>query len=269
VRLVADVGGTNTRIALWDSGQAELRGLRVFRNQDYQRLEDVIAHWLAQSGVEVPGEACIAVAAAPAPADSRIHMLNIDWDFSCSDLSRRFSIPRVQWINDFSAIAFALPFLQDGDRKLLYPGATTCGGKQAVVGPGTGLGGATAELRGSQIHISPAEPGHMGLSPGSAMELEIFELLLTKHEYIYAELLVSGPGLQRIHRAICEIQGRHCEAINAAQISERAQTGSDSCCHAALELFCALLGSVCGDLNREAPVRAPLSHRRGDGVMTS
>jgi glucokinase len=42
-------------------------------------------------------------------------------------------------------------------------------------------------------------------------------------------------------------QGRHCEAINAAQISERAQTGSDSCCHAALELFCALLGSVCGD----------------------
>ena len=64
-RLVADVGGTNTRIALFDPAAAEFRSLATYTNREFERLEDIIARWLDSRNEPVPDNCCIAVAAPP------------------------------------------------------------------------------------------------------------------------------------------------------------------------------------------------------------
>jgi len=243
-RMVADVGGTNTRIALFDGSDGAFRAEHHYRNRDYDRFEDVIAAWLDALAEATPAEGCIAVA-APHSGD-RVEMVNMDWSFSCRDLAANFGFNGFRRINDFEANAFALPYLGPNDAAALHDGRGA-GGKLATVGPGTGLGGATLEEVAGIHYACACEPGHMGLSAGSREELELFSLLLSRHGDLYAELLLSGPGLQRLHLALAEIRGDKVDSLPAPVISARAVAGKDPLCAQALHIFCALLGSTCGD----------------------
>lgn len=244
-RLVADIGGTNTRIALFDPEKNELRALSTYVNREFGQLEDVIARWLDGLAEPAPTQCCIAVAAPP--SGDRVRMSNMHWTFSCRELAARFGFTRMRRINDFEAVAYALPHLADGDRSLLYPGHLDHSGRLAAVGAGTGLGGAVLGWSGTTPVCYPSEPGYMGLAPGNALELEIFRLLLPRHGSVYAELLVSGPGLSRLHQALAEIRGEPTEALGPGDISREALAGGDNLCVQALTTFCALLGSICGD----------------------
>jgi glucokinase len=244
-RLVADVGGTNSRLALFDESRDEFRELSQFTNADFDRFEDVIAHWLGSLGETAPTHACIA-AAAP-PTGDRVNMVNIGWSFSCRELAARFGFNELAWLNDFQANAHALPHLGAADMQCLQSGGETPNRILATVGPGTGLGGATLRWVDGVPIAGEAEPGHAGLSPGSDLELEIFRRLLPDYGDIYAELLVSGAGLARLHAAIAAINGVPCPALTPPEVSSRALSGEDELCVMALQTFCALLGSVCGD----------------------
>ncbi|MFN3164250.1 MAG: glucokinase [Pseudohongiellaceae bacterium] len=112
---------------------------------------------------------------------------------------------------------------------------------------GTGLGGAALRWIGGRPCAFAAEPGHMGLSPGSDLELAIFRELLPIHGNIYAELLVSGKGLVTLYETIAHIAGATAEPLEPAEVSKRALEGKDPHCQQALGTFCALLGSACGD----------------------
>jgi glucokinase len=87
----------------------------------------------------------------------------------------------------------------------------------------------------------------MGLAAANALELEIVHLLLPRHGEIHAELLVSGPGLQRLYLALAQIRGETVDQLTPAEISSCALQGQDELCVLTLNTFCALLGSVCGD----------------------
>ncbi|WP_157976688.1 glucokinase [Parahaliea mediterranea] len=244
-RLVADIGGTNARLALYDTARNEFRALRTYINRDYAQFEDVVADWLGQLDEARPSQACIAIA-APLEGD-RISMVNMDWSFSRSRLTERFGFQASGWINDFESNAHALPFLGDQDRRVMHPGRPGACQRLAVVGPGTGLGGATVEPVQGTYHATPCEPGHMGLSPQGEEELALFGLLLSRHRDIFAELLISGPGLQRLYRTLAELRGAPAGSDSPEDITRRALAGEEALASDALGHFCALLGSVCGD----------------------
>ncbi|MEH6590360.1 MAG: glucokinase [Halioglobus sp.] len=249
-RLVADVGGTNTRIALYESGTGEFRATHTYTNRDFEKFEDVVESWLDNLDEEKPDNGCIAVAAPPS-ADTVV-MSNMDWVFSSKSVSRRFGFKRFQWINDFVAVAYALPFLRDTDRHQLYSAATTSAGdttcaKLAGLGPGTGLGGATIESVNQQLHPVACEPGQMSLAPKSELEFALFRHLAKTHETIFTELLVSGPGLLRIYQGLCEVKGEQPKPRSPQQISSIAQSHANTTDEQALAMFCGLLGSVAGD----------------------
>jgi glucokinase len=243
-RLVVDAGGTNTRMALFEPEGNQFRQVVTYVNKDYSGLEDIMTQWLAALDEPPPQNCCIA-AAAP-PAGDLVAMINNDWSFSCRDLAERFGFAKIDWLNDFRANAHALPHLTENDTQCLNTGRPISG-KLAVMGPGTGLGGATLNWVNGSPHACDSEPGHAGLSPATELELALFKLLLTRHSDIYAELLVSGPGLQRLYQALSEIEGKTAEPLSAADISDRALQDSDPLCELALNTFCALLGSACGD----------------------
>jgi glucokinase len=244
-RLVADIGGTYSRLALYDPAKNELRSLRTFTNREYVQFEDIVFAWLGALTEPQPVDCCVAVAAPP--FDDRVQMLNIDWSFSLRELAARFGFVRIRGINDFEGNAYALPHLSAHELSVLHAGRKTAGGKLAVVGPGTGLGGATFSwVAGSPI-ANASEPGHMGLGPASELELELFHYLLPRHGDVYAELLVSGPGLQHLYQALGAIKGQTTLPLSPAEISTRALGHDCELCSLSLNTFCALLGSICGD----------------------
>ena len=244
-RLVADIGGTNTRLALFDPSTNELSALSHYVNRDYDQPEDIIVAWLDALHEPRPTVCCLAVAAPP--FGDRVTMFNIDWSFSCRDISERFEFSALRCINDFEANAHALPHLSDHDLTTLHCGKPGADGKLATIGAGTGLGGATLTLTEGAPIAGASEPGHMGLAAATDVELELFRYLLRQYGEIYAELLLSGPGLQRLYQSLADIQGQSLPPLAPEVISARALTGECELCTLTLNTFCALLGSISGD----------------------
>jgi len=244
-RLAADVGGTNTRIALYDSTTNEFRALATFTNRDYPNFEDVIAQWLTDLAEPAPVHACIAMAAIP--SGDMVTMTNMDWSFSCKSIAARFGFTDFRWINDFEGNAFSLPHLTEDDRAIIQAGSVAKVGKLAVLGPGTGLGGATVEIIGKTTYACACEPGHASLAPANDLELEIFRILLKRYTQVYAELLVSGPGLLRLYTILGDITNSRCNAQTPAQVTQLALRQGDETAVLALNTFYALLGSIAGD----------------------
>jgi glucokinase len=245
-RLVADVGGTNTRLALFDPLTQELRARRNYVNREHRQLEDIIEAWLSELAEPLPKDCCLAVAAPP-PFDDRVTLLNIDWSFSLHNLAERFRFSRLRCINDFESNAYALPLLADQYLTTLHPGVVTGGGKLATLGPGTGLGGSTLDMAASVPIACASEPGHMGLAAATELELALFGYLQARYGEVYAELLLSGPGLQRLCQSLAHIRGQEMPALTPEEISARALADQCELCKLALNTFCALLGSISGD----------------------
>jgi len=244
-RLVADIGGTNCRLALYDPDSNGLRSRRNYINREYRQFEDIVAHWLAALDEPAPSACCLAVAAPP--FDDRVTMLNIDWSFSLRDIASRFGFSRVRGLNDFEANAYALPHLGEHELVTFYRGRETRRGKLATIGPGTGLGGSTLDLTAAEPKAWACEPGHMGLSPGNELELELFRYLYPRYGEVYAEFLVSGPGVQRLYQSLAAIGGQEALALPPEEITRRAQSGECELCSLTLDTFFAMLGSVSGD----------------------
>ena len=241
-RLVADLGGTNVRFALYDEANDQLREIRSLGCSAHPSFGDAIAAYLSTVGIEAPGSACFAVAAVE--TSDRVRMTNNDWCFTHQELMSRFGFQHLKMINDFTAVALSLPRIPRTQLHALTPGLVVDSGDLLAIGPGTGLGGARL-VGGNQV--VPCEPGHAGLSPGTELELEIFRLLQPQWGEIYSELLVSGPGMRRLYETLASILGESVQALNAAEISAHAMAGTDPLCQQVLEVFCALLGSAAGD----------------------
>ncbi len=243
-RLVADIGGTNTRIALFGTTGGRLQFVGRYLNREFGGLDAVIARWLDEYPDAGPREACIAVAAPP-DGDTAT-MSNCSWSFSGRELAARFGWDRVRLLNDFQANAYALPWLQPDDCLEIQAG-TGHYPRLAVMGPGTGLGGAVLDTSHRDYLAIACEPGHMDLAPGGAEELELWRVLMREYGRIYTELLLSGPGLQRLHRALALMHGVTAEPLRSEEITARAVAGTDALSSATLHQFCALLGAASAD----------------------
>ncbi|MBE9540667.1 MAG: glucokinase [Proteobacteria bacterium] len=246
-RLAADVGGTNTRIALFDLEANKFRALKTYINRDYASFQDVIAQWLTGLEEAAPSQACIAIAAVP--SDDLVSMTNMNWSFSCKALAAEFRFRNFRWINDFEANAFSLPYLGKADRDVIHTGGGHEQGKLAVIGPGTGLGGATIEPQAQTWNVCACEPGSTSLAPANALELELFKVLLQRHSQVYAELLVSGPGLLRLYKLLGDITDKPGSARTPADVSQLALGEEEETAVLALKTFSALLGSIAGDFS--------------------
>jgi len=244
-RMVGDIGGTNTRLALFDAQANQLRFQCNYRNRDHGSLADIIHAWIQDLSGNPPEEACLAVAAPP--FDDEVRLLNIDWRFSPRELAKQFGLSRFGCINDFEGNAYALPHLAADELETLQVGIPAPRSRLATLGPGTGLGGATLDMRGSEPIACASEPGHMGLAPSTALEFALFERLRGGNGEVYAERLLSGPGLLRLYRALAAERRVDAPLQEPEAVSAKGLRRECALCAETLELFCGLLGSACGD----------------------
>jgi glucokinase len=151
----------------------------------------------------------------------------------------------VRLINDFEAIAWALPHFPARDLARIGGGDPMPDAPIAVLGPGTGLGVAAWLPQGSVLN---SEGGHVTLAGSSPREDAVIAHLRARFGHVSAERALSGPGLENLYQAIAALDGVAAPARNAAAISQAARKGECPVCRAALDLFCALLGDVAGNL---------------------
>jgi glucokinase len=252
--LLADIGGTNARFALTDPGAKTpvLREQRSLPAAEFASLQHAAEHYLDSVGVR-PTQAAIAVA-CPVSGDE-VRLTNRAWAFSQSELKRALGLTELKVINDFGAVAYAVPALGADDRVLLHGSdELPPRGPVSVLGPGTGLG--VALLVGdaqSGWRVVETEGGHVSFAPQGDEELAISRWISARYGRCSNERLLCGAGISQIHAALAAADDRSVPSDWAqslrdpAEIVAAALDGHDRTARRTLARFCAVLGSVAGD----------------------
>ncbi len=237
--LVADIGGSKSRFALVDAAGRPAR-IGHIENDTVANLEAAVAGYLKDTGAR-PQQAMFAIA-GPLGGDE-IALTNRAWRFKREDLARRFGFARLGIVNDFAAIAWALPRLAADETRRLGRGAMPQQGMKVVLGPGTGLGVAAIFPVQAYWHVLASEGGHASFGPQAADELEPFARMREECGPLSAEMVLSGAGLLRLARVL----DRLCSCDTPEAVVASALAG-DAMAFAATRLFIRLLGRFAGGL---------------------
>jgi glucokinase len=246
--LVGDIGGTNARFAIADSGNSgrpALRNIEILRSSDYASLGAAIGAYLKRAGAKAPDRAAIAVAGPV--KDGAVEMTNLPWRISEEEL-KRSGFRQARLVNDFEALAVAAGILCPDD--LVPVGSTgSYDGRQsvAIVGAGTGLGISARVKREGVSVIVASEGGHAGFAPADQQQSDVLRALSRRFGRVSNERLLSGPGLLNIYEAMCETSGVEKSCGTPAEIVNLASQGVKPCGEA-VEMFCCIMGSVAGDV---------------------
>ena len=175
-------------------------------------------------------------------------MTNRDWSFSIESLRQRLGVDRLLALNDFTALALALPTLAREELESVGVGKAVAGEARALIGPGTGLGVGCLLAAGGGVLPLRSEGGHVTLSAVDEREERVIAALRREFGHPSAERALSGSGLVNLYRFACAEANRAPLPLLPADVSARALARSDEACTEAVELFFALLGGVAGNL---------------------
>lgn len=236
--LLADIGGTNARFAVWQDGiVGQVLTLPV---RDYATVDAALVAVVTNLKIR-PRRAFLA-AAGPV-IDDRIAVTNSPWLLDRMSLQASFNLDQVVLLNDFAALAHALPALTPADLTPLGGGAATAD-TRLVLGPGTGFGVAAITAHNDAVI---GEGGHASLMAETEREAAVLARLRPRFTHVSIERVLSGPGLALLHQTLCALDGIATSDHDAAHIVGD-RTPDCPACHDALTLFAGWLGAVAGDL---------------------
>jgi glucokinase len=254
--LAGDIGGTNARLAYFQSQNGHLRLVseRVFPSRAHSELGEIVNQFLDES-ITRPEVACFGIAGPV--RDGRVETSNLPWVIEQSRLAKQIRLPATLLINDLEAIAWGIGALTAGDRVPLnrVPGPVT--GNQAVIAPGTGLGEAGLFWDGSRHHVFACEGGHTDFAPQGELQIELLRFLQARFGHVSYERLVSGPGLVNVYEFLRDSgYGKESPGFGAkltdgdapAAISRAALDASCPLAEKALDLWVSVYGAEAANL---------------------
>jgi glucokinase len=241
--LCADVGGTNTRVALCDPQTLRPATVKRFRNAEFDSLSSVLRHYLEDKPDPSLIAACVAVAGPVRHGRGRL--TNLDWEMDAAMLCAATGAPRGFVINDLEAQGYALPHV---DTRCFFgtqdPGETS---PRLVVGMGTGFNAAPVHgVPGRGMHVVPSECGHISLPVWNDDSYAVSRELRDSHDFASIEEVLSGRGLLALHRHYARTHGAPLDSTTEI-IRAIAERQADTDRHTA-DMVCGMLGRVLGDL---------------------
>lgn len=242
--LVGDVGGTNARFAVVEPDSFAIGARSELPADGFETFDAALGAYLDRLGkTEWPSAAAIGVAGPV--TNGEVTFTNRGWRASETAL-RKLGFERALLINDFAAVAFSVTALGANDLRTLGAEIESVAGEPiTVLGAGTGFGvSCLAQYRGLSLPIA-TEGGHASFAPQTEEERAVASILARRFGHVSIERVVSGPGLENLHAALCELSGV-TEKCDAAEVVRRAEA-DDEVSKAALAMFCAIFGSVAGD----------------------
>ena len=242
--LVADVGGTNTRVALADGERLLTETVRKVPNREASSLADLLQAYVRAERVDC---AAAAVAIAGPVRDGRGTLTNLNWSMDRDTLASIAKAETVAVLNDLQAQAFALGEISGDNLNNLLPGQPAASdAARLVIGIGTGFNAALA-LSTAKGHVVPAsECGHVTMPVRSKADLRLASFVGKTTGFTSVEDVLSGRGVEHVYAWQAHEAGRD-EKLSAAEVMERAEAG-DGLALSAVETFVGLMGRVAGDL---------------------
>lgn len=252
-RLVADIGGTNARLAIatLDSNQQlQFCHQQQWPSADFSDFSQLLRHYLdycTSAGFTESVQHAVVAIAGPVTGD-QVQVTNLPWCFSQRQVQQQLNFRHFVVLNDFAALAYAVPSLATQQLHRVKSGHANPTGHFAVIGPGTGLGVAGLIRHSENWLALPSEGGHITLAATNAQEAAIIDYCRAHGLRPTAEQLLSGSGLPNLYRAIAYIHtGETGLSASAAQIGQQALDG-EPLARATILQFCDWLGSFCGDI---------------------
>ncbi len=244
--LVADIGGTNTRVALAQGREIVEGTIRRYANSEFPGLESVLKRYIDDEGGVDPIAACIAVAGPV--REGRATMTNLDWTMDKETLARATKAETVAILNDLQAQGHALGYIDPANIRTILSGPEDrASAAKLVVGVGTGFNAAPVyDLEGGRI-VTPSESGHANLPIRNELELRLCNFVSNAHGFPAVEDVLSGRGLERVYAFLGQEANDHKE-LAAKDIMAACMDGSDQRAVDAARLFTRMLGTVCGNL---------------------
>jgi glucokinase len=253
--LAGDVGGTNTRLGLFEVTRTRLHFVfeKNYLSKKYKGLENILGDFLRTRRPIV--SACFGVAG---PVTEKVIIAtNLPWWIDIQSLQKALSLKNVEVINDLVANAYGISVLKKGDFEALNTGKTRKG-NQALISAGTGLGEAILFWDGKQHVPSPSEGGHAEFGPRNHLEMELFNYLSDRFDHVSYERILSGEGVFHIYQFLKESKRFGLEPSwlsekmkrddPAEVISEAARLKKNRLCEKALDLFTSIYGAAAGNL---------------------
>ena len=242
--VVADIGGTNTRVALSRDGHILEESIRRFRNADNAGIGPVLDDYLNAHQV-TPVSVCVDMAG---PVHNGVGTLtNLDWKVDAAALKSETGAIRVAVLNDLQAQGFAVAHLgQESLSPVLTGRETPNDAVRLVVNVGTGLNAVPVYSQGGRTMVPPAEAGHMSLLARNAEELRLIDWIAERHGQPGIEDVLSGRGLERLYAWVCHDEGNGLP-LPAAEVMAGFEAGEPRAKRAA-HIFVHFLGRYCGDL---------------------
>ena len=250
--MAADVGGTHVRLGLVRADGAgrpqDISEYRQYLCADYPGLAEIFETYLRQLPGVAVRRGVIASAGHPLE-DGSVISANLPWKLVPAAIRDRLGFDELRVVNDFEALAHAVAGLgEDQSQRLAGPASASRRGPILVLGPGTGLGAAIWIPHHTGPIVLASEAGQAALAVGNPRELALLAQMLRGRSHVPAEHALSGPGLLNLYRAACAVRGSEPRLATPSAVTTAALGGTDADALEALQLFCGLLGSFCGDL---------------------
>jgi glucokinase len=246
--VVADIGGTNARFAIYvpdESGSIKLENQQRLLCSKFSTLSEAMTTYLEENARNVDG-ACISIA-APADGD-QINMTNLDWSFSISDYKQAFDLKCLLVINDGAAAALATTCVESSQLESIKPGQVEAHGSRLNLIPGTGFGlGCVIPKNGEWIPVQ-SEGGHATLAAVTSEEFEVLKIITERTGRAVNDRVLSGPGMFNIYKSMAAVRGQKPLDVDAKEMTRRALEREDQLCEDALDMYCTLFGRLAGDL---------------------
>lgn len=251
--LAGDIGGTNTRLALFEipRGRLILQERTQEKNAGQPGLIPIVRRFLDQHTHDIE-IGCFGVAGPV--KDGRVKLTNLKWTLDEKQLQRELGIRRIAIINDLVAHAEGINELSPRDLLTLRKGTPAARGNRAIIAPGTGLGeaGLVYDHHGEDYRAFASEGGHSDFSPKDDRELALLEFMHKKLGRCSWEDVLSGPGLKNIWSFLTSKGEYHIEGLmrdpTPADITSSAVSGKCKASVAAVEMFATFYGAEAGNL---------------------
>jgi len=248
--LVADVGGTKTRIALFDRKKPlNCIDEKSYSSKAFKALSDIIEDFLTHQSKKISG-ACFGIAGPV--KKNRVQATNLPWVVDAKDLSKKLKLSNVYLINDLEANAWGIQSLTEKDFFLLNAGEHHPG-NAALISAGTGLGEAGLYWDGKRLLPFACEGGHTDFGPRNDLEVELLLYLQKKYGHVSYERVISGPGIQELYEFLVNT-GKEKRQFDIdlvedppLYISDMGSKEKDPACKKALHWFISLYGSEVGN----------------------
>ena len=245
--LVADIGGTNTRIALTENGRVVRASIRRFRNADAATFEDLLRPYFDDIGRPVIDAACVAIA-GPMLGDV-VEVTNLGWRVDAHLVGRIIGLKKVSLLNDLEALGYCLDDLPDAGQNVIFPGSgeKRPASPRLVVGLGTGFNTAIVHKNArGDLSVDASESGHIEMPVRNENDLRLARFAGHQQGYCSIEDILSGRGLEAVYAWVAH-EAKNDRTLNGAEITTAIAQGNDPLATRAMATYTTILGRVLSD----------------------